>query len=309
MSDLHIVTGAGPVGSTIAEQLAAAGHQVRVLTRSGRGPRHPLIELRRVDVAAPEHLSHQFDGAVAVYHCIHGSKYSAKVWRAELPGAEQAVMDEAGKAGAVVVFPESLYSYQPTEGPITETSPRTGRSGKGAVREELLRARAAHPTATVSVVSADFLGPYVHSSLAGDQMVAPILAGKRVSAFGNIDLPHSFTYIPDLAAAMIRAAADRSVHNTVLHAPTAPAITQRQLIDAMADAAGAPRPKISAIPVWMMKLMGVVSPLMRELAELGHQLERPFVLDSTDSEQKLGLRPTPLDEAVATTVAWWKSQS
>ncbi|WP_194833462.1 NAD-dependent epimerase/dehydratase family protein [Nocardia sp. XZ_19_369] len=309
MSDLHIVTGAGPVGTTIAEQLAAAGHQVRVLTRSGRGPQHPLIELRRVDVAAPEYLSGQFDGAAAVYHCIHGSKYSAKVWRAELPDAEQVVMDEAGKAGAVAVFPESLYSYQPTEGPITEMSPRTVRSGKGGVREELLRARAAHSTATVSVVSADFLGPYVHASMAGDQMVAPILAGKRVSAFGKIDLPHSFTYIPDLAAAMICAAADKSVHNTVLHAPTAPVITQRQLINAIADAAGAPRPKISVIPVWMMKVLGVASPLLRELAELGHQLERPFVLDSTDSEHKLGLRPTPLDEAVATTVAWWKSQA
>ncbi|WP_433653892.1 NAD-dependent epimerase/dehydratase family protein [Nocardia sp. CA-128927] len=309
MSDLHIVTGAGPVGTTIAEQLATAGKQVRVLTRSGSGPDHPLIELRRVDASQPEQLAGQFDGATAVYHCIHGSKYSAKVWRAELPAAEQVVMDEADKAGAVVVFPESLYSYRPTDGPITETSPRTGASGKGAVREDLLRARAAHSTATVSVVSADFFGPYVHASIAGDQMFTPILAGKRVTALGKIDLPHSFTYIPDLAAAMIRAAADKSLHNTVLHAPTAPAGTQRQLINAIADAAGAPKPKITATPVWMMKLIGLANPLLRELAELGYQLERPFMLDSTDSEKKLGLHPTPFDEAVATTVGWWKSQS
>lgn len=309
MPDLHIVTGAGPVGTTIAEQLAAAGNRVRVLTRSGSGPKHPLIELHRADASNPEQLSGQFDGATAVYHCIHGSEYSAKVWRAELPAAEQVVLDEAGKGGAVVVFPESLYSYLPTDGPIRETSIRTGSSGKGAVREELLRARDTHPTPTVSVVAADFLGPHVHASIAGDQMFTPILAGKRVTALGNIDLPHSFTYIPDLAAAMIRAAADKALHDTVLHAPTAPASTQRQLITAIADAAGAPKPKITAMPVWMMKLIGVANPLLRELAELGYQLERPFVLDSTDSERKLGLRPTPLDEAVATTAAWWKSQS
>ncbi|WP_069160813.1 NAD-dependent epimerase/dehydratase family protein [Nocardia altamirensis] len=308
MSELYIVSGAGPVGTTIAEQLAASGKQVRVLTRSGRGPAHPLIELRSVDVAQPEKLSGQFDGAVAVFHCIHGSKYSAKVWAAELPGAEQAVMDEAGKAGAVVVFPESLYSYGPTDGPLTETSPRTGRSGKGAVREQLLRARAAHATPTVSVVAADFIGPYVRSSLVGEQTIRPILAGKRVTAFGKVDLPHSFTYIPDLAAAMISAAADKSVWNSVLHAPTAPAITQRQLMTAIAQAAGAPAPKITAIPIWMMRLIGLTSELVRELAELGHQLAQPLVLDSTDSERKLGLHPTPIDEAVAATAAWWRTQ-
>ncbi len=35
MNAPHVVTGAGPVGWTIAEQLADAGHEVRVLTRSG----------------------------------------------------------------------------------------------------------------------------------------------------------------------------------------------------------------------------------------------------------------------------------
>ena len=40
MSTVHVVTGAGPVGSTVALQLADAGHPVRLLTRSG----HPWLE-------------------------------------------------------------------------------------------------------------------------------------------------------------------------------------------------------------------------------------------------------------------------
>jgi len=43
MADVYVVTGAGPVGWTVAEQLADLGRQVRVLTRSGSGPQHPLI--------------------------------------------------------------------------------------------------------------------------------------------------------------------------------------------------------------------------------------------------------------------------
>ena len=102
---LFVVTGAGPVGWTVAEQLAAAGHRVRVLTRSGSGPDHPLVEKQAVDVSDPARLGGLFRGATAVFHCIHGSQYSAKVWAAELPGAEQAVLAAAGEAGAVVVFP------------------------------------------------------------------------------------------------------------------------------------------------------------------------------------------------------------
>ncbi|WP_281445661.1 NAD(P)H-binding protein, partial [Paenarthrobacter nicotinovorans] len=108
---MYVVTGAGPVGYTAAEQLAEQGHQVRILTRSGSGPEHPLVERMRVDASDPGQVSHAFQGAHAVFHCIHGSAYRAAAWAAELPQAEQTVMDAAAAVGAVVVFPESLYSY------------------------------------------------------------------------------------------------------------------------------------------------------------------------------------------------------
>jgi nucleoside-diphosphate-sugar epimerase len=39
-----------------------------------------------------------------------------------------------------------------------------------------------------------------------------------------------------------------------------------------------------------------------------YQFERPFVMDSRASETSLGLHPTPLPEAAAATVAWWRAQ-
>ncbi|BAS11371.1 hypothetical protein AHiyo4_47930 [Arthrobacter sp. Hiyo4] len=47
---------------------------------------------------------------------------------------------------------------------------------------------------------------------------------------------------------------------------------------------------------------------MRELAELLYQFEQPFVMDTAASEAAFGLRPTPLPEAAAATVAWWRAQ-
>ncbi len=303
---MHIVTGAGPVGWTIAEQLANAGNKVRVLTRSGSGPDHPNVEKLGVDVSDPTLLADAFDGAEAVYHCVHGSKYTVSAWRAELPRMEQAVLAAAGRT--VVVFPESLYAYGPVDGPITEDLPRTATQGKLGVRTDLLRARAAADTPTVSVAAADFFGPRVRTAHAGERMVPTILAGKKMQVIGSLDQPHSFTYVPDLAAAMITAAAKPDLWNTFLHAPTAAAVTQRELITAFATAAGVPTPKMSAVPGWLLRILGVGMGELRELTETSYQLSKPFVLDSARSEAQLGLAPTPLAAAVAETVRWWRAQ-
>ncbi len=50
-NDLHVVVGAGPVGSAVAEILAEQGHRVRVVTRSGSGPESPQVERVRADAA------------------------------------------------------------------------------------------------------------------------------------------------------------------------------------------------------------------------------------------------------------------
>lgn len=305
---IHVVTGAGPVGSTVALQLAESGEQVRLLTRSGSGPVHPLIDRRRVDVSRAEALVEAFAGGVAVHHCIHGSAYDAKVWRAELPRAERAVLEAAGRVGAVVVFPESLYSYGPVDGPMTEATPRTASTGKLGVRTELLAQRDASTTPTVSVAASDFYGPAVRNAHAGERMIPTVLAGRTMRVVGSLDQPHSFTFVPDLAAAMVTAAGREDLWNSFLHAPTVPALTQRELVTRVARAGGVGVPRMSTIPVGVMSAMGVASRTMREMAETGYMFSRPFVMDSSASEQRLGLSPTPLDDGLVETVAWWRAQ-
>lgn len=305
---MYVVTGAGPIGWTIAEQLAQRGEQVRILTRSGSGPDHPLVEKLRVDVSDPAQLGQAFDGAAAVFHCIHGSAYRAKTWAAELPEAEQVVMDAAAEAGAVVVFPESLYSYSEPDKTITENSPREAIGGKRGIRTALLKARQAHRANTVSVVAGDYFGPRARLAHAGERMVPLILKGKAVQVLGSANQPHSFTYVPDLAAAMIVAAQKPELWNSVLHAPTGPAMTMREIAGSFARTAGVPEPKLSVVPGWLLRTLGLVSTDMRELAEMLYQFERPFVMDSKASQAKLGLEPTPLPDATAATVAWWRDQ-
>ena len=304
----HTVIGAGPVGWTVAEQLAEAGHRVRVLTRSGSGPDHPLVERRRADVSGPG-LAAAVGDAAAVFHCIHASAYDARAWRRELPAAEAAVLRVAAAVGAPVVFPESLYSYVRTDRPMTEDDPRDRATGKGAVRRDLLAARLASDATTVSVVSSDFVGPRVRAGGHLGERVVPALLrgdGRRLRVMGSLDQPHSWTFVPDLARAMVAAAADPAATGPLVHAPTGEPRTQREMVELLAAAAGVDAPPLGVIPAFALRALGRVHRTSRELAEVSYQFEKPFVLDSSASQARLGLTPTPLDEVARRTVAWWR---
>jgi len=216
----HVVIGAGPVGRTVTDQLVGAGQPVRLITRSGSGPVHPLVERRAVDARDEAALRGAVEGAPAVFHCAHAA-YSAKTWSEELPRTEQTVL--AAAAGSVVIFPESLYAYSDPAHVMTEDRPRDATGGKRGIRVRLLAARAASTTPTVSIVASDFFGPYARNAQAGEGMLPRIIAGKRVRVVGSADEPHSFTYVGDYARAMVAAAGRRDVWGRVLHAPTGPA--------------------------------------------------------------------------------------
>ncbi|WP_293786335.1 NAD-dependent epimerase/dehydratase family protein [uncultured Aeromicrobium sp.] len=304
----HLVLGAGPIGTTLALRLAERGDHVRLMTRSGSGPDHRAIDRVVGDATDSEAVERAARGAEAIHHCIHATAYRAHAWRRELPAAERLVLRAAEREGVVVTFPESLYGLDAAPQPFTETSARTPGSAKGAVRVDLLAAREAAPVRTVSVAASDYFGPFARTTAhAGERMIVPLLRGRTVRPLGSADQPHSFTYLPDLAEAMIRAAEDPHCSG-LLFAPTGPACTQRELVARYAAAAGVPVPRIRPIPGAAIRALGLIQRDMRELAEMLHQWERPFVMDSSATEALLGLKPTDLDTAVETTIAWWRDQ-
>jgi hypothetical protein len=52
----------------------------------------------------------------------------------------------------------------------------------------------------------------------------------------------------------------------------------------------------------VLRGLALVNPLMREIAELSYMWTRPYVLDSSRTEQALDLTPTPWDEVCRRTI-------
>src|SRR5437879_9234374 len=66
---LHVIVGAGPVGTATATLLADRGEQVRVVTRRGTGPERPEVERIAADATDADRLAELCEGAVALYNC------------------------------------------------------------------------------------------------------------------------------------------------------------------------------------------------------------------------------------------------
>ncbi|MCO7240721.1 NAD-dependent epimerase/dehydratase family protein, partial [Aeromicrobium sp. CnD17-E] len=221
-----LVIGAGQVGPHVATLLAGRGEEVTVATRSGSGPEHPLVTRTRLDATDASALERAFADVDVVHLCVHASAYRPDVWERELPPLERAVLTAAERHGVHVVYPESVYAFD-TSTPLGADLRVAPRSALGRVRAALLERRAASTARTTSVVASDFYGPGASMAHGGDRMVGPATSGRTVRPLGRVDLPHAWTYLPDLAAAMV-AAADATAGPDVVLAPVVHA-SQREL--------------------------------------------------------------------------------
>jgi nucleoside-diphosphate-sugar epimerase len=305
-----VVIGAGPVGWTTASMLAEAGHDVRVITRDGAGPQHPRIERVQADAADATALRRAAEGAAVVYNA---ASPPYRRWATDWPPLAASVLATAEATGAVLVTVSNLYGYGPVSHAMVETDPLAATSIKGRVRAQVWRdALAAHDAGRVRVTelrSSDYFGPRVLTSQLGDRIVPKILAGKSVSVLGDPDAPHSWTYITDVARALIALGGDERAWGRAWHTPTNAPISQRQVVDALSDAANGERVKVNSVSPLVVKVLGVFVPDLRELPEIRYQFDDPFVVDSTAARTTFGLGPTPMETAVHETIAWYRNRA
>ena len=305
----HLVIGSGPVGSGIAQRLADQGLPVTVFTRSGTGPVHPSITLAKGDATDAAAIARHAEGAATIFNCANPPYHR---WGTDWPPMHQAIMTAAERTGAVVVMMDNLYAFGTDRPmPMKPTDPLLATGEKGSVRArmatELLAAHAAGRLRATLARASDFYGPGVVDASLGERVVPRVLAGKKVSVLGRVDVPHSVTYIPDVVATMVTIATDERAWGQAWHVPSAPAVSQRDAVQALAKAAGT-TVQVGSVPNLALTVGGLFNPSLKALKEVLYQFDKPWIIDASLTEQTFGLAATPLAEGAAATVAWWRQR-
>jgi nucleoside-diphosphate-sugar epimerase len=306
--DLHVVFGAGQVGSDLAARLLARGRRVRCVRRSD-GLVPVGVELARGDALDPAFCAEAVRGAAVVYHCMN-PPYSTRIWAEQVPRLASNLTAAAGRAGARLVVLDNLYMLGRPDGrPLDEQRPLAPASRKGTIRARAATLVAdAHHRGEVRAVAgraSDFYGPGGISTQFEARFWTRLLAGKPVQLLMNPETPHSWHYIPDVAtglAALGEAPDDALGRAWML--PVAPPETTRALAARFAAALGLAAPRVERVPALVRRGMGLLVPILRELEEMLYQWDEPFVVDDRAFRARFGLEPTPLGQGVRETAQW-----
>ena len=299
----HVIVGKGAIGTTLAHLLADDGADVLVLSRTG-GTSTGRITHTAVDATDVDALTAATRGADVVYNCAAPPYHR---WPTDWPPLWAALLDSAARTGAVLVSVGNLYGYATHGAVMTEDTPLDSTERKGRVRAQMWRdAEARHRAGDLRVTEvrgADYFGPLADSqAMVGPRFLTPLLAGKVVRTVVAVDQPHSWrTYLPDFARALVAAGATPDAWGRAWHVPTAEPLTVRDLAGRGSSPVAAPR--IRPMPGLAVRALGLVSPLLREVAGVSDHFTQPYVMDTTASSRMLGLVATPWDTAIAETVA------
>ena len=298
-----VVVGAGPVGRETARVLAEAGHAVTVATRSGRPLGLDGVESVAVDASDADALSGVVRGADALLNCANPRDYT--VWEEVWPPLAASLLTSAERTGATLVTAASLYPYGPVPGPMTEGMPDRATDHKGRLRARMWAdAKAGHDAGrlrAVEVRASDYLGAGVGQNGHVSRHVPAAAQGRGVWMIGDPDLPHTFTDVTDMARTLAAVAFEESTWGQVWHAVSQPPSSQRAALTGALAAIGREPVAVHGLAVPVVRAIGLVSPMMRELGQLGYIFGRPYVMDSHRTQAALGLEPSPWAETLRRT--------
>lgn len=309
MSDLHVIFGTGPVGRGVMRELLRRGKKVRVINRSGKGSFPAGVELLSGDAADRQFAREASKGAAVVYQCLNPPYHR---WPELFPRLQAGVIEGTAAAGAKLVSMENVYMYGPPFGkPLTERRPMTAMTRKGRVRaemaQELLQAHAKGRVRVAIGRASDFFGPEVLESAMGARVFRSALRGQAASVLGNIKLPHTYSYVPDIARGLVMLGQRDQALGEVWHLPGPETVTTREFLT-MVFAETGHKPKVRRAGKPMLRLLGFFNPQIRELAEMMYQFQEPFVVEHTKFVDTFGDISTPLTEAIRATVDWYRAQ-
>jgi nucleoside-diphosphate-sugar epimerase len=296
-----ILGSGGGIGIPLARELKSYTDIIRLVSRNPQRV-NETDELLQADVTDPVQVDRAIAGSEVVYLTV-GFEYNLKVWKKTWPAFMLEVINSCIRHNSKLVFFDNVYMYEKSAIPfMTEKSPVNPPSEKGKIRQELhnmIMQEVEKKKLTALIArAADFYGPENKNSALTIMVADNLIKGKKAQVFGNPYKIHTYTYTPDAAKATAILGNTPDAFNQVWHVPTTKEkITTQQWIDLIAKELNTVA-KVQKVPTFMIQLLGVFVPIMREFPEMLYQYEQDYIFDSSKFEKRFGIFATSPKEGI-----------
>jgi nucleoside-diphosphate-sugar epimerase len=153
----------------------------------------------------------------------------------------------------------------------------------------------------------DFYGPDTPLSFVNVILFQNLAKGKKAQWMGDDRKKHSFIFTPDAGKATAILGNTPSAFNQVWHLPTDPnTLTGKEFVELSAKAFGT-KPDYMVIPVWMLKMIGLFNPIIKESLEMMYQNEVDYIFDSSKFEKAFSFQPTKYETGIYETARSYKA--
>jgi nucleoside-diphosphate-sugar epimerase len=299
-----ILGASGTIGTELAKSLKLYTDKIRIVSRIPKKV-NETDELFPADLTDAAQVDKAIAGSDIVYLTI-GFEYKLKVWQKNWPALMSTLIESCKKHKAKLVFFDNIYMYDKSEMlHMTENSVINPSSKKGKVRAEIAQMilnEVTKGTLTALIArSADFYGPNANNNIT-QMIIDNFKKGKKADWIAKADKMHNFTYTPDAGKATALLGNTVDAYNQVWHLPTShEKMTGKQWIEAIAKEMNV-QPKFRVLPVWMMGILGIFMPQIRELRDISYQSDRDYFFDSSKFEKRFGISAMPVSSGIRKTV-------
>ena len=291
-----ILGSGGAIGVELAKALKEYTSQIRLVSRNPKKV-NETDEIFPADLLNPSEVNEAVKGSTIVYVTV-GFPYNLKIWKENWPEFTTNVIDACITHNCKLVFFDNIYMYDPDHlNGMNEETPINPPSKKGKIRAEiaemiLSKVKEGKLTALIAR-SADFYGPAIkNTSMLTETVFKPLSSGKKANWMASPNFKHSFTYTPDAGKATALLGNSEKAYNQVWHLPTAEnPFTGQEWINAIAKEMNV-KPKTQTATKFIVKLLGLFIPLMREMPEMMYQYDRDYVFNSDKFTNHFDFKPT-----------------
>jgi nucleoside-diphosphate-sugar epimerase len=284
----------GVIGNELSKLLPQYTDKVRQVSRNPKAV-NATDETFVADLLDPKAVSDAVADSEVAY-LVAGLKYDANVWADQWPKVMRNTIDACKRHGTKLVFFDNVYAYGKVAGTMTEDTPYNPCSNKGEVRAKIattLMGEVKREELKAMIIrAADFYGPKATLSLTHATVFERLRAGKAPQWVGNAKAVHTFTFTPDAGRSVALLGNTSSAYGQVWHALTSKeAIHGEQFVRLACELAGKPF-KLQVAPGWMLALMGLFVPVLRENKEMMYQFEHDYRFDSSKLERAFDVKAT-----------------
>lgn len=297
-----ILGSGGAIGIELAKALKTYTNKIRLVSRNPQAV-NLNDQLLFADLTKSEDVLKAVDGSEIVYLTV-GLPYNTKVWQTTWPILMRNVIDACKTHHSKLVFFDNIYMYDPNYlARMTEDTPIGPVSKKGAVRSQIAKMILDEVEngglQALIARSADFYGPSIkNTSMLTETVFNNFSNGKKANWMASVKYKHSFTYTPDAGKATALLGNTADAYNQVWHLPTASnPLTGQEWIEAIAKEM-AVEPKVQVAPKFLVQVIGLFVPIMKEMVEMMYQYDRDYVFDSSKFERQFDFKPTPYLEGI-----------